>query len=702
MNAAARRLDGVANAPKVVFGAVANAATPREVRSVVQWAEDDRYVGAESGSSRPGKWRNATTPYAIEPMECLDSSHPSRSVVVMAAAQMLKSEVPLNWIGQTICDDPASMLMVLPSLEELRSWNATKWQPTVDATPTLRGKVLDLVERGRTGSTTSMKRFRGGFLMVTTAISSKGLQARSIKRLICDEVSEFPADAGGRGDPIKQAQTRGDGHADFKGYYGSTPKNLPDCRITTMYERGDMRRFYVACPHCDCRQVLLFERMRPAAASSERIVYQCAGCAEDIEEIHKLAMIAGGVWLKTYEDRDPDDRYSTVNEANPAPPLAFPGAHLERWKARGSAGREPSFHIWQAYSPFKAWSLLWAEHEEAKKDVATGKDPEAMRTFTQQKLGEAYDPAVEAPPHVKLFEKRGGYVRRGLVPAWACEVVGVADVQGDRIEWDAYAIGPDLSMARFEWGVIERDPVTDPEAWSELAEVVSRRFEGEATVPLGFDQFGVDLGGKKGVTEKVYRFVRGRHNVVAVKGASDPDAIPLVKGKRKRIPLKDGTSLTIQPHLIGGYGLKTAIYSMLRVSLDCTDETGRLSGGLYNPADATHEDFKQYVAEVFKKPKTLRSSAKGWWERIPGQANERLDLAVYARGLFWFLGAFRRSPAEWQTLFEKRAKRPEDVLPLFETHIDDQAEEAQPVPAARTADNPGAEKRGWHSTRSKL
>lgn len=687
---------GLAKATNVVFGALAAAAAPAPMRSVAQWAEEERYVGAESGSSRPGKWRNATTPYGVEPMECLDADHPARSVVLKMGAQLIKSEIILNWIGQTIQDDPTSMMLLLPSLDELRNWNSTKWQPTIDATPALRQRVLEVVERGRTGSTTSMKRFRRGYLLATTAVSSKGLQARSIKRLACDEVSEYPADAGGRGDPIKQAQTRGDGHEDFKGLYASTPKNLPDCRITIMYERGDQRLYYVPCPHCGAHQHLVLGRLVPSAAHEGRVAYQCAGCEQQIDEVHKPAMLAGGRWIKTYEDRDPDDKYAAVNEANPAPPDAFPASWLEAWLARGSAGRDPSFHLSQLYSPFKSWTLLWNEHEQAKRDVATGKDPEALKVFTQQKLGMAYDPTVDAPPHQKLFEARGRFVKRGFVPAWACEIIGVADVQGDRVEWDAYAIGPDLSMARFDWGVIEIDPL-EPEAWSALAEVAAMRFDGEATIPLGFDLFGVDLGGKKGVTERVYRFVRGRHNVVALKGASDPDALPLVRGKRRTVHLKSG-SLSVEPHLVGGYGLKSAIYAMLATTIDATEGTGRLPGGLYNPADATHEDFKQYVAEVFRQPKTLRANARGWWERIPGQANERLDLAVYARALAWYRGAFRRTAEEWQMLFEARAARPEAVLPLFE-HMS----AAPPqVPEARTAENPGNERRGWHDSRSKL
>lgn len=635
-------------------------------------------MAAESGSSRPGKWLNATTPYGVEMMECLDNDYPARRVIVSAAAQLIKSELFLNWAGQTICDDPAPMMLVLPSLDELRNWNSTKWQPTLDATPALKRRVFERVERSRSGSTTSFKAFRGGFLMVTTAMSSKGLQGRSVKRLACDEVSEFPLDTGGRGDPIKQAETRGDGHDDFKALYTSTPKELPGCRITKMLEAGDHRIYYVDCPHCGEAQQLLFERFQAPTASNPRVAYGCHGCGADIDEIHKPAMLAGGRWLKTYASDDP---------ANPPPPVHFPSIDVPHWRSRSSEGRDPSFHIWQAYSPFKSWSVLWAEYEEAKKDDAD------LKVFWQQKLGRAWDPATDAPDEQKLFEARGRFVKRGVVPAWACELVLAVDNQGDRIEWDGYAMGPDLSMARFDWGVIEHDPLT-PEAWADLAEVVGRRYPGEVTVPLGWDMVGVDLGGKKGTTERVYRFVRGRANVVAIKGSSNPDEVPLRKGKRRVLRLKDGSSLTIEPHLIGGHGLKLAVYSMLQTSLDAVND--RLPAGLYNPSDATLEDFKQYTAEVYRKPATQRVGAVGWWDRLPGRANERLDNAVYARGMFWSRGAYARTEEEWRAMFEARAERPEAVLPLFE------AVEIPTIQVAEPAANPGASRNAWHSSRRKL
>ena len=670
-------LAGLADGRATVRQAAARAATPKIVRGIAQWAEEDRYVAAESGSSRPGKWRNMTSPLAIEPMDCLDATDPARVVTVAAAAQLFKSELMINWAGQTICDDPAPMMLVLPSLDELRNWNATKWQPTVDATPSLRRRVFEVIERAKTGSTTAFKKFRGGFLVITTAMSSKGLQGRSVKRLVCDEMSEFPADAGGRGDPVKQAFSRGDAHDDFKALLTSTPKELPACRITAALTAGDDRRYYAKCPECGEHQVLKFENL--SLGADGRAYLACLGCGVLIDEIHKPALIgAGRFWIKTYASTDP---------ANPAPPDYFPASEFDRWRARTSEGRQPSFHAWQGYSLLKSWVALLREYAEAMSDTESGRDPDALKVFHQQKLGQAWDPATDAPDHQKLFEARGKYVKRGLVPHWACDIIGVADVQGDRIEWDAYAIGPDLSMARFDWGIVEHDPL-EPEAWAELAQVVERRFEGEATVPLGFDIFGVDLGGKKGVTERVYRFVRGRHNVVALKGSSDPDAIPLERRKRRVIRLRGGGTLTVEPHLVGGFGLKSVVYGMLATSL--LAETARLPGGLYNPIDATAEDFRQYASEVFKQPKSLRSGVRGYWERLPGVSNERFDLAVYARGLAWFRGCYTRTVAEWQAMFAARAARPAETMPLFA---------AIPMPAetpkAATAENPGPSGRTW-------
>lgn len=674
-------LPGLADADCVVFGNMAEIAKPVIPRKVSVWAEEARYVAGESGSSRRGKWKNATQPLAIEVMDCLSADDPSPDVVVKASAQLFKTEVGINWCGYTIEDDPCSMMVVLPTIAQVSKFNATKFEPNINATPTLRAKVQEQLERSKTGSTVVLKKFRDGFINLVAAQSSSDLQSVSAKRGWGDEVSEFAMDAGGRGDPVKQIKTRADAHDDAKFYWSSTPKDAPNCRITNMYEAGDQRQPYAECPHCHEMQLLLFENMVPPTKKGGRVTFQCVECGVLIDEIHKPAMLRDGhIWIKTYPSEDP---------LNPAPPVNFPLADLPKWRSRPSEGRIPSFYAWQAYSLLKSWTKIWAEYQDALHDVQTGKDPEAMKVFTQQKLGMAWEGANDAPDSQKLFEQRGKYVKRGLIPGWACEIILTADVQGDRIEWDVFAYGPDLSCARFDWGVVEHDPL-EAEAWAQLALVIGRRWPGEKTIDLGADIVGVDLGGKKGVTERVYRFVRGRHNVHALKGSSDHEAVPLTRGKRRRIQLDDGSGITVEPWLVGGWALKTNIYSMLEVSREAKD--ARLPGGLYNPADATLEDFKQYTAEVFKQPKSKRSGAHGWWERIPGQANERLDLAVYARALAWKRGVFTRTAAEWHALMQSRLRTPETDMPLFETT-------PAPPPEPITAPNPGNTSLNWFANR---
>jgi phage terminase large subunit GpA-like protein len=679
------RLFGLASSALALFGALAAAATPNIARSTAQWAQDDRWVAAESGSARPGKWENENSPLAIEPMEALSFSHPCTSVTVSAAAQLFKSEIGVNWLGSTICDDPSTFLAMFPTIKEVQNFNNTKFQPTVDVTPALQRRVQASVERSRSGSTSTFKRFRGGYALFVAGTSSTELQAKSIKRFWCDEVSELPMDAGGRGDPLKQIWARTDGQDEFKGLFTSTPGVLPNCRITALYNAGDRSKYYIQCPHCSWFQVLYFENMVPPPVAGGRVTFRCLNCEDLMDDVHKRQMVGNGRrWIRTYPSENPD---------NPSPPDCFPPSEFMHWRERPSEGRNPSYWAWQGYSFFKNWSRLWGEYETAVEEVKSGRDPEALKVFSQQKLGLAYDAASEAPDHQKLFEMRGRFVKRGVIPAFTCQTILSVDIQGDRIEWDAYAIGPCLSLARFDWGVIEVDPLDD-DAWFQLNDVIGRRWPGEATVDLGFDIVGIDSGGKKGVTERVYRFVRNRHNVLALKGVGDPDAIPLNKGKRQKLRTNTGY-VSCDLWLVGVWGLKSVIYTMLDNSLQADGE--RMPNAIYNPFDATAEDFKQYVAEVFKKPKSMRAGVKGWWDRLPGQANERLDLAVYARALAWKLGCETRTPAEWQELLHKRLKQPEAELPLFAA-----ADFSKPLPVPTTAENPGLKPKSLFSGRTKL
>lgn len=630
-----------------VRSAFARALTPEPVLTVAEWAQQRRFVADESGSARPGKWDNSVTPFAVEIMDCLDAEHPARVVTLKIAAQLIKSEIILNWLGAIVDTDPKSALLVLPSLEEIRAWNTIKWEPMIAATPSLRGKVFELIDRSGKGSTTNMKRFRGGFLSIVSGSASKGLQMRSVKAIAVDELTELPDDAGGRGDPVDQAITRGDAHPDLKVLLASTPGELPHCRISARYEASDQRRWFVGCTACHAYQALDFEKLQPLGADDVGAV--CASCGVVWTERDKRALNASGVWLKCYTDAD---------DTNPAPPAVIEADALPRWRARPSKGRDPGFWLDQAASPFKPWRTLWAEAQEAER-----KGGAAKKTFQQQKRALAWDPTVDAPDHAALFEARGQFVKRGRVPAWACLLTGAADVQNDRLEWAAYAWGPDGRGARIDWGVIEGDTLTDA-PWAELAQVAGRRWPGEATAPLGFDAFGIDSGGGVGRTAKVYAFVRRSPGLRALKGLGDPRALPLVEGREQKVTL-NAKAYRARVWLVGTSEVKKIVYASLAAGLDSAKAGELKPNSLHFTGDTPEEHFKQLTAEVYREPRSKRAGAFGVWERLSGRANEQLDLAVYCYALAWSKGLERFGPAEWGQLFAARAKAPDD-LPLLD------------------------------------
>lgn len=658
---------------------LAAAAQPEAVLTVAQWADARRHISAESGSPFPGPWRNSRVPFAIEIMNCLDADYPCRTVTAKIASQMFKSELALNWIGHTIDIDPAPMGLALPSQNEVATWNQTKWEPMLDATAALKGKVFDIIDRSSKGSTNKFKRFRGGFLSCISASSSKELQGKSVKRGIADEVSEWLAEVGQRGDPLKQYITRSDAHADAKYLLLSTPGELPHCRITKYYDEGDRREGYVQCPECGECQIIAIERLHLLGPGQG--AFACFGCGVLIPDEQKGVLIdsLGGLWLKRYESTD---------ENNPAPPDHFPAADLPGWiKRRGhdapAEGRQPSFWMHQGYSKFKSWAALIAENDAAERGTNEDK-----RVHQQQKLALAWDPSIDAPDHAKLYAVRGEHVQRGVIPEWACMLIGAADVQGNRIEWAAHAFGPDCSQALVDWGVCEGDPLTD-EPWIKLAEVIGRRYPGELTEDLAFDRFGIDARGAKGVTAKVYQFVGRSPGVFALMGAKDPFAMPFAAGEIKKKPLSAGRFVKARINWIGGQGIKKTIMGMLERSIASHEEGVRLERGFYAPVEATEEIFKQLTAEVFKQPKTKRAGAVGFWEKLAGRSNEQLDLAVYAYGMAYDAGLERMSPAEWARLMAAR-RRVHSDLPLFDKPMQDSLRKAAAVENEITESGPAA------------
>ena len=115
--------------------------------------------------------------------------------------------------------------------------------------------------RSRDGVNNSrMISYVGGWLLFSWAGSPKTLRSRSAPITHADEIDGMEATA--EGDPIEllaqRSATFGDQSLRTE---SSTPTIAGASRVENAFKQGDMRRYYVPCPHCNEAQFLRWENV---------------------------------------------------------------------------------------------------------------------------------------------------------------------------------------------------------------------------------------------------------------------------------------------------------------------------------------------------------------------------------------------------------------------------------------------------------
>jgi phage terminase large subunit GpA-like protein len=639
----------------VLFGGLEAASRPAEDLTISEWADRYRVVSSESGSPWPGPFRTERVPYLREPQDCLHPDHPARRATARWAAQLGKSTAIENWFGFVVDQAPGSMMIVLPTLEEATKFNRVKLQPTIEASPRISHKVLPVNSRDEAGSTTSFKRYAGGFCQIVNAGSSKGLQMVSIKYLAMDEVTGYPRDVDGRGSPRDQARARQKMYGDLaKEWQGSTPGIEGECAITADFEAGDQRHFYVPCPHCGAFQTLTFDQMR-GPETDRPAHFLCLGCGDRILDGHKADMLARGEWIAR-----------RVNDGEAEVPEVLGAADIERHRCPPCEGRcrdwQPSYHLWAAYAPRERFGDIWARWEEAQGDTTK------LRVFFQQDLALPYDPGGVAVEWEKIAEAARADARpRGTIPAEAGLVVSAADVQGYGIKWAVYAIGPRGQRWLIDREVFAGAPDQTDDAWIALADALGRTYRTAGGTEKGIDLSGVDSGF---ATDRVYMFCASRPNCFALDGRHQAGlpwlGTPVkrdIKDQRKRIIAK----VLLYP--VGNYDVKTEVMAGLANLVQGADTAGAWPRNtLHLPGSLCDDEFaKEMTAERLVDPdeearasvsrrarRLISPKAPREWKRIVGRANDWFDATVYAFALGWHLEHKMRLNADrWHDLLVK-------------------------------------------------
>lgn len=583
--------------------AVAEAWNADPLLTVTEWAEEHIYLPSK-GAAEPGRYRVERTPYMREIMDAMSVTSAVEEVALMAAAQTGKSQGLNNWAGYVIDNAPGPMLLVQPTVDNAKRYSKQRITPMISESPRLAAKIVENKSRDA-GNTILEKEYPGGMLLLGGANSAAGLRSMPIRYLGADEISNWPADVDGEGDPLIMAEERTNSFGRKKKIFKcSTPgiKNL--CRIEAEFLKTDQRRYYVPCPHCGHLHTLAWSNfVIPKDADGKKRPKEahmvCPSCAGRIEEHHKTEMLAE----------------------------AGRGGRAE-WRATAPENADPTrrgYHINALYSPigWKSWAKIARQWIEAQGN------PRKLQGFVNNVLAETWEIKGEKVAGNELqrrAESAGLIIRRSdagvLLPPEVLLISIGGDVQPDRIELEVVGWGLGEESWSLDYRVLYGDP-NAPLIWQDLDLFLGTDYVHPTGVVLRSARTFIDTGGAN--TKAVYDYVRPRAGmgVFGIKGVPG-DGKPAV-GK------PTGNNIgQVQLFPLGTFTLKDTVYGRLRIEAPGP-------GFCHFPASRPKEYFDGLTAEEVKTKYTKGFPVREWVKIR--ERNEPLDCRAYATAAMISLNA---------------------------------------------------------------
>jgi len=506
---------------------------------------------------------------------CSDSK--IQEVVVMAGAQLGKTEAILNIIGYHIDNNPCPILVLQPTLEMAQAFSKDRIAAgLLRSTPVLKGKVKDPRARD-SGNTTLHKVFSGGAVTIVGANSPAGLASRPIRIVLCDEVDRYPTSAGSEGDPIQLARKRSATYFNRKIIMVSTPTNKGASRIEDAYGKSDMREYHVPCKHCHHPQILKWANVKWEDGQPETAKYLCEECGVLWDEADRVWSIRNGDWVA-------------------------------KKPFKGIAG----FAINGLCSP-------WTPLADGVRDfLSVKKNPEQLRVWTNTYLGETWEDAGERIDDFELADRRE---EMPFVPDEVMVLTAGIDTQDNRLEMTVQGWGKDDESYVIDHVTLYGDPST-PQLWGDLDSKLLQQYETASGRLLGIRAAAIDSGGH--FTNSVYAFCKknqGRR-IFAIKG---------VGGDGKAIAGRPTKNNTMKCPLfpVGVDTVKDLVFARLKIK-----EEG--SGYVHFSDALTDEYFRQLTAEK-AVTRFHRGFKKRVFEKVRAR-NEALDCMVYSIAAYSILG----------------------------------------------------------------
>ncbi len=564
---------------------------PLPKTSVSTWADNFRML-SKGISAEPGRWKTSRAPYQKEIMDAFTQPGIHR-VVVKSASQIGKSDIMNNVIGRYAHLDPATIMMIQPTVDMAEDYSKSRISPMIRDTKVLNDLFYDSKGGAKTrdgNNTILSKIFPGGRLVMCGANSPAGLASRPIRILLADEVDRFPDSAGTEGDPVDLAAKRMTTYWNHVMGLFSTPTIEDASRIDLEYSVGTQEEWQHECPNCHEYHLLRYQNMHcefdehtirgKRTIIVKKIEWRCPDC---------------GVAFSEQEMRKAQQKYIAHNPA-----------------AVQNGIR--SFFVNGFTSPWISWSDIMREWLEAVGD------PEREKVVMNTRFGESYAQAGAFDDEQPFLKRREAYGAE--LPEGVLLLTAAVDVQDNRLEYEIVGWGHGEESWGIYKGIILGKP-NDEKTWEELDTQLDRIYYFKDNKGLKVARTFIDSGGHYygDVCEYCKRnFSKQRF---AIKGYAGKPGIPLIykisKMPNSNCPLiilgvDDGKQKVMDCLAIEHVGRKYYHYP-----LDEDDFSNRGYDDLY---------FKGIISE-HKVQKKRNGVIYYAWEPTRGIRNEPLDLRVY-------------------------------------------------------------------------
>jgi len=273
--------------------------------TVSEWADRNRYLPEES--IKPGRWRTDNAPHLQSIMNAVNNPI-VHEITIMKSSQIGGTEAINNIIGYKIDVQPCNIAYMLPTDTDAKDYAKDKFDKMINSSPPLRRKVKNIKKLSSTEKESTLKkRYPGGRIRIFGGTSTSGTRQRSEKITIADDCDQLKIGQQSEGDPVFRLERRSATYPDYINIRISTPTRSKESRISAFYDKSNMQKYFVTCPHCKSDFYFKHERLQwekeldafgkvirdfPATA-----FYPCDNCGAVLTEKDRMEMLHNGKWI---------------------------------------------------------------------------------------------------------------------------------------------------------------------------------------------------------------------------------------------------------------------------------------------------------------------------------------------------------------------------------------------------------------------